>query len=220
MSVSRRGFLQGLKAGRTSHAAEFMAARGHEEHVAKLMQQGRQGGMNRPQLPPGVQAIRISSNENPLGPGKAAIDAILGKFPEANRYPFNSTPLDADLEMLDREDLQREARERRPRRRLAGAAEERRARLPVADQAPGHPVADLRRPGGVRAERAQGHGQDGAGHGQDAEDRSQRAAAARRGRGSRLHLQPEQPDGDDQQRPRRSTISSPRSRRRRRRPAS
>ena len=99
MSVSRRGFLQGLKAGRSSHAAEFMAARGHEEHVA-LVQQGRQGGMNRPQLPPGVQAIRISSNENPLGPGKAAIDAILGKFPEANRYPFNSTPLDADLEML------------------------------------------------------------------------------------------------------------------------
>jgi len=99
MSVSRRGFLQGLKAGRPTHAAEFMAARGHEEHVA-LMQQARQGGMNRPQLPPGVQAIRISSNENPLGPGKAAIDAILGKFPEANRYPFNSTPLDADLEML------------------------------------------------------------------------------------------------------------------------
>jgi histidinol-phosphate aminotransferase len=99
MSVSRRGFLQGLKTGRPTHAAEFMAARGHEEHVA-LMQQARQGGMNRPQLPPGVQAIRISSNENPLGPGKAAIDAILGKFPEANRYPFNSTPLDADLEML------------------------------------------------------------------------------------------------------------------------
>ena len=102
MSVSRRGFLQGLGKGRPSHAAEFMAARGHEELVAEAMQQGRQGGrgMGRPQLPPGVEAIRISSNENPLGPGKAAIDAILGKFPEANRYPFNSTPLDADLEIL------------------------------------------------------------------------------------------------------------------------
>src|SRR5262245_32091963 len=100
MSVSRRGFLQGLKAGRPTHAAEFMAARGHEEEVA-FMQQGRQGrGGQRPALPPGVEAIRISSNENPLGPGKAAIDAILGKFPEANRYPFNSTPLDADLEIL------------------------------------------------------------------------------------------------------------------------
>jgi len=99
MSVSRRGFLQGLTASRT-HAGEFLSARGHEEYVA-FMQQGRAGrGMNRPSLPPGVEAIRISSNENPLGPGKAAIDAILGKFPEANRYPFNSTPLDADLEIL------------------------------------------------------------------------------------------------------------------------
>src|SRR5882672_11154921 len=101
MSVSRRGFLQGLRSGTASHAREWLAARGHEEFVAEL-QQGRQGGrgMARPQLPPGVEPIRISSNENPLGPGKAAIDAILGKFPEANRYPFNSTPLDADLEIL------------------------------------------------------------------------------------------------------------------------
>jgi histidinol-phosphate aminotransferase len=76
-----------------------MAARGHEEYVAEALQQGRQGSQ-RPSLPPGVEGIRISSNENPLGPGKAAIDAILGKFPEANRYPFNSTPLDADLEIL------------------------------------------------------------------------------------------------------------------------
>jgi histidinol-phosphate aminotransferase len=76
-----------------------MAARGHEEHVAELMQQGgRQGGRATP--PPGVQVVRISSNENPLGPGKAVIDTILGKFPEANRYPFNSSPLDADLEIL------------------------------------------------------------------------------------------------------------------------
>src|SRR5438067_8522666 len=101
MSVSRRGFLQGLGMGRNSHAATFMAGRGHEEMMAEAMQQGGQGGRGmRPNLPPGVEAIRISSNENPLGPGKAAIDAILGKFPEANRYPFNSTPLDADLEIL------------------------------------------------------------------------------------------------------------------------
>jgi histidinol-phosphate aminotransferase len=97
MSVSRRGFLQGLGVGRTSQASAFIAARGHEEYVAEAMQQGRPV---RPNLPPGVEAIRISSNENPLGPGKAAIDAILGRFPEANRYPFNSTPLDADLEIL------------------------------------------------------------------------------------------------------------------------
>jgi histidinol-phosphate aminotransferase len=99
MSVSRRGFLQGLGMGQTGHASAFMAARGHEEHVAELMQQGgRQSGRATP--PPGVEVIRISSNENPLGPGKAVIDTILGKFPEANRYPFNSSPLDADLEIL------------------------------------------------------------------------------------------------------------------------
>jgi len=102
MSVSRRGFLQGLGVGRTAHVSAFMAARGHEEYVAEAMEpQGGQGGRPmRPNLPPGVEAIRISSNENPLGPGKAAIAAVLGKFPEANRYPFNSTPLDADLEIL------------------------------------------------------------------------------------------------------------------------
>src|SRR5262245_35247981 len=100
MSVSRRGFLQSLGRARDAQASAFMAARGHEEYVAEA-QQGRQGGRGaRPQTPPGVETIRISSNENPLGPGKAAIDAILGKFPEANRYPFNSSPLDADLEIL------------------------------------------------------------------------------------------------------------------------
>jgi histidinol-phosphate aminotransferase len=101
MSVSRRGFLQGLRSGNVDHARQWLAARGHEEMMAEFAQQGRPGGrMMRPNLPPGVEAIRISSNENPLGPGKSAIDAILGKFPEANRYPFNSTPLDADLEIL------------------------------------------------------------------------------------------------------------------------
>src|SRR5438309_7565791 len=102
MSVSGGGFLQGLRMGNASQASQWLAARGDEEFVAELVQQGRQPGrgMNRPNLPPGVEAIRISSNENPLGPGKAAIDAILGKFPEANRYPFNSSPLDADLEIL------------------------------------------------------------------------------------------------------------------------
>src|SRR6266536_5729584 len=100
MSVSRRGFLQGLRTEQHAHAAAFMSARGHEELVAEAMQQqGRNGGAGmRAAALPG--AIRISSNENPLGPGKAAIDAILGKFPEANRYPFNSSPLDADLEIL------------------------------------------------------------------------------------------------------------------------
>ena len=38
----------------------------------------------------GGQAVRIASNENPLGPGQHVLDAIVGKFPEAGRYPFNA----------------------------------------------------------------------------------------------------------------------------------
>jgi histidinol-phosphate aminotransferase len=71
----------------------FLAARGLEAHRAA----GQFSKDGRPLGPPGPGEIRISSNENPLGPGKAVLDAILGKFPEASRYPFNSTPLDSDL---------------------------------------------------------------------------------------------------------------------------
>jgi histidinol-phosphate aminotransferase len=70
-----------------------LAARGLEAYFAEQAQ----GGRGRPPLPPGTQEIRISSNENPLGPGPAVLDAIVGKFPEASRYPFNSTPSDANL---------------------------------------------------------------------------------------------------------------------------
>jgi histidinol-phosphate aminotransferase len=96
MLRSRRGVLEvlsGTSPG-TREAAAWLAARGHEEYQAQAAQ-----GAPRPQalVPPGVKAIKISSNENPLGPGKAAIDAIVRQFPEAGRYPFNSTPNDSAL---------------------------------------------------------------------------------------------------------------------------
>jgi histidinol-phosphate aminotransferase len=90
MSVSRRGFLAGRV---VPFSGAFIAARGMEAHLAEA----GQGGGARSVVPPGVTEIRISSNENPLGPGKAALEAILGKFPEAGRYPFNSTPNDGAL---------------------------------------------------------------------------------------------------------------------------
>jgi len=91
MSVSRRGFLQGRI---LPFSGAFIAARGLEAHLAD---QAQGAGAARSLVPPGVAEIRISSNENPLGPGKAVLDTILGKFPEANRYPFNSTPSDSAL---------------------------------------------------------------------------------------------------------------------------
>jgi histidinol-phosphate aminotransferase len=114
MAVSRRGFFGIVGAGeRASDLGALIAARGFEAEQAELQQgqgqgrgggQGRMGGAgrgggrgNRPQLPDGVEPIRISSNENPLGPGQAVLNAITGKFPEAGRYPFNSTPNDGKL---------------------------------------------------------------------------------------------------------------------------
>src|SRR5438093_1342148 len=94
MSVSRRDFLQVLGSGRTEVSGAFLAARGLEAHLAEAQQSGRTA---RALTPPGAAEIRISSNENPLGPGKVALDAILAQIPEAGRYPFNSTPGEADL---------------------------------------------------------------------------------------------------------------------------
>jgi histidinol-phosphate aminotransferase len=97
MLRSRRGFLEVLSGARdaAAPAALWLAARGNEEYQAQAAQSS--GQATRPVVPPGVKEIRISSNENPLGPGKAAIDAIVRQFPEAGRYPFNSTPSEATL---------------------------------------------------------------------------------------------------------------------------
>src|SRR5262249_47998370 len=92
---SRRGFLQAFGTDRSAPlAGAFIAARGLEAHLAAAQGFDKTG---RPLGPPVPGEVRISSNENPLGPGKAALDAILGKFPEAGRYPFNATPPDSDL---------------------------------------------------------------------------------------------------------------------------
>jgi histidinol-phosphate aminotransferase len=99
MPVSRRGFLQLIGgAEEVALSGAFLSARGLEDYLAQAQTPAQgQRQRTRPELPPGVEEIRISSNENPLGPGRAAMDAILGKFPEAGRYPFNSSPPDADL---------------------------------------------------------------------------------------------------------------------------
>ena len=93
MHRTRRGFFDALTRDRSTAASAWMSARGHEAYVAEL-QQGRNA---RPPLPAGTNEIRISSNENPLGPGPKVIDAITREFPEAGRYPFNSTPSDRNL---------------------------------------------------------------------------------------------------------------------------
>jgi histidinol-phosphate aminotransferase len=45
----------------------------------------------------GATPVRIDSNENPLGPGQHVLDAIVGKFSEAHRYPFNASQTEGAL---------------------------------------------------------------------------------------------------------------------------
>jgi histidinol-phosphate aminotransferase len=72
----------------------FVAARGLEAFEAE-MGTGSRGSATL--APPGPDEIRISSNENPLGPGKLVMDALIQDFEWVSRYPMNSQPTDKDL---------------------------------------------------------------------------------------------------------------------------
>jgi histidinol-phosphate aminotransferase len=88
MSLTRRRLFLRLAAPDDSARAEWIAARGREAGMADYGAQGQT---------PGTLPIRIASNENPLGPGPHVLDAIVGKFPEAHRYPFNARQTEGAL---------------------------------------------------------------------------------------------------------------------------
>jgi histidinol-phosphate aminotransferase len=85
MSLSRRRLFQ--RFGAAPLGSEWIAARGREAAVAEGSMldfaQAQRGAAS-------SNIIRIASNENPLGPGQHVLDVIVGKFPEAGRYPFNA----------------------------------------------------------------------------------------------------------------------------------
>lgn len=87
MSLTRRRLFQRLSPVQPSAHGEWIAARGRE---AGMMEYGEQGMAK-------AMPIRIASNENPLGPGQHVLDAIVGKFPEAARYPFNAKQTEGAL---------------------------------------------------------------------------------------------------------------------------
>ena len=93
MSLSRRAFVRSL--GSTAGprvSGAFVAARGREAVEAGLgLSAGSQASSD-------ADLIRIDSNENPLGPGRHAIDALTGAFVDAGRYPTNARPSTADLQ--------------------------------------------------------------------------------------------------------------------------
>jgi histidinol-phosphate aminotransferase len=88
MPVSRRSFLGALSPGTAAFPPAFVAARGREAFTAE--------SLSNPPLPP-ASAILLDSNENPLGPGPAAMAALTGAFADAGRYPTNARPSSVDL---------------------------------------------------------------------------------------------------------------------------
>ena len=96
MSLSRRALVRGLGSGAGLSSA-FIGARGRE---ALLAEHDFEAG--EPPVVPPVMAdeIRISSNENPLGPGPRALEALRGAFNLGNRYPTNTQPSMSDLRAI------------------------------------------------------------------------------------------------------------------------
>ncbi|MCA1585536.1 MAG: aminotransferase class I/II-fold pyridoxal phosphate-dependent enzyme [Acidobacteria bacterium] len=93
MSLTRRRLFQRLAAVNAAPVSgEWVSARGREAAVAE-------GRTARGQMAAsaGTNVIRIASNENPLGPGQRVLDVIVGKFPEAGRYPFNAQQQEPEL---------------------------------------------------------------------------------------------------------------------------
>ncbi len=90
MAVSRRGFLTMLGAGSAGALAipvlPAISWRGREASVASAFQgQAQRRADRRLAAQPGM--IRIDSNENPIGAGQSALEAIRAHLDESNRYP-------------------------------------------------------------------------------------------------------------------------------------
>jgi histidinol-phosphate aminotransferase len=90
--ASRRSFLESL--GRAAPwSAALVAARGREASAGAV----GAGAATAAADPPVAPGIRLDSNENPLGPGPLAMEALARGFGDASRYPMNSRPSPADL---------------------------------------------------------------------------------------------------------------------------
>jgi histidinol-phosphate aminotransferase len=87
MTLSRRSFVRALGfSGAGLVSAPLIGARGREALAAELRRAPRDARLlELAQAAPGV--IRLSSNENPRGPGSIALEGLRGALGEASRYP-------------------------------------------------------------------------------------------------------------------------------------
>jgi len=102
MAVSRRAFVESLLGGQRGArpSAAWIAARGHEAWVGEFGQQAEPAPQGRGRRGNGRPMVRLSSNENPLGPSPVALAAIEKAFSFAGRYPTNAMPSVEDMKAL------------------------------------------------------------------------------------------------------------------------
>jgi histidinol-phosphate aminotransferase len=86
MALSRRGFVQTIGAGA---AGAWIGARGRENSIWSAFEPALQA------IEPGM--IVLSSNENPLGPGKTVMKAVRAAFGEGGRAPGRYSSTTGDL---------------------------------------------------------------------------------------------------------------------------
>ena len=92
MTLTRRAFLRTASPRAVVPSPAMITARGREAL------EGEFGAVEAGVIPPAdMDEIRISSNENPLGPGPAAIQAIRDNLDQTNRYPMNARHTDTDF---------------------------------------------------------------------------------------------------------------------------
>src|SRR4051812_48864029 len=97
MSVSRRAFVRSLGINRNETLSDMLiGARGREAFAAELPASGIEAALQE-QMRLSRNVVRISSNENPLGPGMAARDAMVAAIVDSNRYPMNAQTATKDL---------------------------------------------------------------------------------------------------------------------------
>src|SRR5262245_39953011 len=100
MSFSRRAFVRSLGLGGVGSLSDaIISARGREAWAAEAPLGAPEEEFQRQAAATERNPIRISSNENPLGPGPAAREAMIAAVIDANRYPMNARASMRDLKV-------------------------------------------------------------------------------------------------------------------------
>ena len=90
MSLSRRAFVRTVAGrGADGFSGMVITARGREALVEELWPHAIEEGEL---AAPADDEILLNSNENPVGPSKRALDAIVEPFGDVGRYPGNADP--------------------------------------------------------------------------------------------------------------------------------